>query len=209
VALVAGAVLLVMVRPTGMDAFFHRIESPPAGLGPAAGDGASAPRPPATDAVIAIRVDLETDVSTIDLTPPPPPPPVPEAPPREQPREVADEEGPSRADLDVGDVLERAGVPRTGGSASSGGAVPPRPIEITWPETRRLKHCIGRSFEVRVLVGEDGLVQRVEAAAQTVEADCQEAALEAARRIKFEPGRVGGVASTVWTQVRIDFERKR
>jgi TonB family protein len=82
-------------------------------------------------------------------------------------------------------------------------------VEITWPETRRLKHCIGRSVDVRILVGENGAAQKVEASGGGMDADCLDAALEAARRIKFEPGRVGGKASAMWTQVRIDFERKK
>lgn len=209
VALLAGALLLILARPTGVDVFFRRTHPPVTAGAPTGGD-ATSPGAPATGAIIAIRVDVETDVSTIDVTPPPPPPPPAEKrePPREEPPPAADGAGDSRPDLDVDDLLDRAGVPRTGGSAS-GNAVPPRPIEITWPETRRLKHCIGLSVEVRILVGEDGGVQEVDAAARSLDRDCLEAALDAARRIKFEPGRVGGLATAVWTQVRIDFERKK
>jgi TonB family protein len=206
--LLALALLLVTARPTGIDVFFNRIIPPPSKYDRGGGPPTSRAEP---DAVIAIRVDVETDASTIDVEPPPPPPP-PDGgdaePPRdERPGARGDVSPPSEEGID--ELLERAGAARPRSSAAAGDAVPPRPVEITWPETRRLKHCIGRSVEVRVLVGDDGRVVRAEAAPARVGTDCLDAALDAARRIKFEPGRVGGLPTALWTQVRIDFERKQ
>ena len=207
-AVLAGVLLLILARPTAMDVFFPvRGGSPQAPAGGASMDpavrGVFAP-----DAVISIRVDVESPAGTaIDVTPPPPPPAREES--EEEP--AAEEPAGSGApppDLDVDELLDQAAAPRQA-TAPGSDTVPPRPVEITWPETRRLKHCIGRSVEVRILVGEDGGVQQVEPAGEAIAADCLAAAVEAARRIRFEPGRLGGRASAMWTQVRIDFERKK
>ncbi len=99
---------------------------------------------------------------------------------------------------------------RTGGtgSGSGGGTVPPRPIEITWPDTRKLSHCVGLRIDVRIRVDAEGRVERVEPASTGQPDDCVKAALETARRIKFAPGTVAGKPATLWSLVTIDFEKK-
>lgn len=94
-----------------------------------------------------------------------------------------------------------------GGGGPGGGTVPPRPIEITWPDTRKLSHCVGLRIDVRIRVDERGRVEQVEPASTGLPADCVRAALDTARRIKFTPGTVAGKPATLWTLVTIDFEK--
>jgi hypothetical protein len=100
---------------------------------------------------------------------------------------------------------------RTGGSGDGigGGTVPPRPIEITWPDTRKLSHCVGLRVDVRIRVDAEGRVEKVEPASTGLPEDCVRAALETARRIKFAPGTVAGKPATLWSLVTIDFEKKK
>jgi len=97
----------------------------------------------------------------------------------------------------------------SGGGSAPGATVPPRPIEITWPDTRRLSHCVGLRVDVRIRVDATGRVERVEPASAGVPDDCMRAALDTARRIRFTPGTVGGEPATLWSLVTIDFEKKK
>lgn len=98
---------------------------------------------------------------------------------------------------------------RTGAGTGDarGGTVPPRPIEITWPDTRKLSHCVGMRIDVRIRVDQLGRVERVEPASTGLPDDCVRAALETAKRIKFTPGTVAGKPATLWSLVTIDFEK--
>jgi len=98
---------------------------------------------------------------------------------------------------------------RTGGGSGTtgGGTVPPRPIEITWPDTRKLSHCVGLRIDVRIRVDALGRVERVEPASTGLPEDCVRAALDTAKRIKFTPGTVDGKPATLWSLVTIDFEK--
>jgi outer membrane biosynthesis protein TonB len=87
--------------------------------------------------------------------------------------------------------------------------IPPRPLEITWPDTRRLKHCLGHHVDVQIEVSSDGSILQVKAADATQPADCIDAALKSARLIVFEPGVKDGLPVTMWTRVRIQFRKKR
>ncbi len=62
---------------------------------------------------------------------------------------------------------------------------------------------------MRILVGGDGKIQKVEPQANDLPPDCLRSALDAAAKIKFAPGKVDGKPATLWAQVRIDFEEKR
>lgn len=97
-------------------------------------------------------------------------------------------------------------LPRSSGSAEV--SIPPRAIEITWPDTRKLKHCAGHHIDIRIRVADDGSVIAVEPVHEHQPSDCLRAALESAERIVFEPGRVNGVPLAMWTQVRIEFKTK-
>lgn len=96
----------------------------------------------------------------------------------------------------------------SGGGTAPGAVVPPRPIEITWPDTRRLSQCVGLRIDVRIRVDAEGRVERVEPASAGVPDACMRAALDTARRIRFTPGTVGGEPATLWSLVTIDFEKK-
>ena len=86
-------------------------------------------------------------------------------------------------------------------------AIPPRPVEITWPDTRRLKHCLGHHVDVRIEVSPEGVILQVKAEETTQPQDCLEAALRSARLIRFEPGLKDGVPVTMWTRIRIEFRK--
>lgn len=203
VVLLALLALHFTATPTAIDVFFQQPTAPPA-TPPDSATAAATDSLADAGGVIAIRVDVETDVTPLDVSPPPPPAP------REEPAPPPDEESTPMGDLDVDDLLDHAGAPRGGGSSAPVDAIPPRPVEITWPDTRRLKACIGQSVEVRVLVGDDGRVLDVRGPAGSPAGPaCIAAAVETARRIRFEPGRVAGLPATLWTQVRIDFEKKK
>lgn len=118
----------------------------------------------------------------------------------------------SGAGAGTGGALDGLGTgARTGGSGSGtaqSAVVPPRPVEITWPDTRRLSHCVGLRVDVRIRVDATGRVERVEPASAGIPEDCMQAALDTARRIRFTPGTIGGEPATLWSVVTIDFERK-
>jgi TonB family protein len=111
----------------------------------------------------------------------------------------------------AGDGLSEGAGARVGGSGTGagGGAVPPRPVEITWPDTRRLAHCVGLRIDVRIRVDAQGRVERVEPVAAGAAPECVSAALATAKQIKFTPGTVAGKPTTMWTQVTIDFEKEK
>jgi TonB family protein len=194
--------VMVSFRTTAVDVFFHRADLLPDTT--AAGDSI------APHSVIAFRIDPETNATgVIDVTPPPPPPPPPPVRP-DTTRVLPEEPAPgATTDLDVDDLLDQEAGPREGTApVAVAAAVPPRPIEITWPETRQLKQCIGESVTVRILVSEEGKVKDAQVVPSDVLPACADAALVAARHIRFIAGRQGGVPITMWTEVRIDFQRR-
>ncbi len=87
--------------------------------------------------------------------------------------------------------------------------IPPLPLQITWPDTGDLKHCLGQHIDVRIQVDADGKILNIEADEFDHPADCLEAALESARQIIFEPGRINGKPARMWTRIQIDFTRKQ
>lgn len=204
IAGLAIALLFVMVsaRRTAVDVFFQYADLMP-DTTTAAADSIS------PSSIIAFHVDPETNMTgVIDLTPPPPPPPPPPAP-RDTTTVRPDEPTPGApADLDLDDLLEEDAGPHAASAPTVAAAVPPRPIEITWPETRQLKQCIGESVTVRIWVSEEGKVKDAQVVPSGVLPACADAALMAARHIRFEPGRQGGIPITMWTEVRIDFQRR-
>jgi hypothetical protein len=86
--------------------------------------------------------------------------------------------------------------------------ITPRPVEIVWPDTRRLRDCLGHEIDVKIYVGENGDVLKVVVDDEDHPPECIRAALESARRTVFEPGKINGVEAKMWTQVRIEFRRK-
>jgi len=182
---------------------------------------------PAAAALPDAIITLEIDIDESDGEPAEPPPrraataQHPAETPREKPVTRANEnenrERPSEK-TGAGKALEAVDLKNLIGQdpatlpydATGSGEVkiPPRPLEITWPDTRKLKHCLGHQIDIRIQVDEDGRVLRVEPVEADHPSDCVRAALDSARRIVFEPGRVNGVPIRMWTQIRIDFRKK-
>jgi hypothetical protein len=165
---------------------------------------ASSSRPASMpDAIVAITIRVEGEE----------PRPVEIETVAEPPRQVKirDVETPRENDSDRTDILEILGEahsPMPSRATTSRTVIPPRPVEITWPETRDLNHCLGFHVDVRIQVDESGKIRVVEAVDTDLPQDCIEAAVRAARRIVFLPGRTDGKPHTMWTEIRIDFRRQ-
>ncbi len=193
VALMLHLVLFVSVGPRFFERFRRAIVDTP----PSAARGGAPP-----DAIVVIPVVVEDAVTPVE--PRPPKPTVP-SPPRPTPRP-----GPrTDATIDVLDLVAQGAAPRIGAGTSTSARIPPQPLEITWPRTRRLGHCHDLRLDIRVRVAADGRVLDVEAPPGPWPRDCVDAALEAARRIRFAPGTIDGRPVVMWTRVRIDFRARR
>lgn len=116
---------------------------------------------------------------------------------------------PSDVPEELDDLLGDATQPLPQGPGSEFIRIPPRPLQINWPDTGRLKHCIGQHIDVRIQVDVDGKILNIEADELDHPSDCLEAALESARQIVFEPGRINGKPARMWTQIQIDFTGKK
>lgn len=167
--------------------------------------GASSPSASYPDAIVAIVIDVDgeepTAAEVVERTVP-----IPPRPGDAEPRPGRGDD--PLADIDVLDITGEAQAPLPAERSGRSTAIPPRPVEIMWPRTRGLGHCLGLSIDIRIEVGAAGEVLGVEPHDSRHPSDCTEAALEAARRIKFVPGRVKGKPARMWTRVRIDFRRK-
>lgn len=167
-------------------------------------DSIATSSPPAAypDAIIAITVDVEGEESLpVEFVPPPEKQPVEGDP---------DVENPGDDPEAVENLLDFSGeshAPMPSRPATRSAVIPPRPVEITWPETKNLSHCLGLQVEVRIRVSDKGEILTVDPAGSAVPEDCVAAALSAARRIVFLPGTVDGNPETMWTEIRIDFRR--
>ena len=109
---------------------------------------------------------------------------------------------------DIGDIIGDASRPLPRGVGKEPVKIPPRPLQITWPDTRRLKHCRGHQIDLRIEVDVDGRILRVEPAVSSSPAECIRAALECAAKIVFAPGQINGRPARMWTEIRIDFRKK-
>jgi hypothetical protein len=154
------------------------------------------------DAIIAITVDVEGDETLpVEIEPPP------EKEPEEGDPEVENPGDDPEAQENLLDFSGEPNAPMPSRPATRSAVIPPRPVEITWPETKDLGHCLGLHVDVRIRVSDKGEIQAVEPAGNAVPEDCAAAALRAARRIVFLPGTVDGTPETMWTEIRIDFRR--
>ena len=122
---------------------------------------------------------------------------------------VLDTGAPNQPDISLDEMLGEAAHTLPQGPGVNDVQIPPRPLEITWPDTRELKHCLGHQIDVRIEVGEDGAILQIEVEEEGHPPDCVLAALQSARQIVFAPGRVGGKPTAMWTQIRIDFEKRK
>lgn len=201
IVVVLHALVLLYVRPSFFSVFLHRIDAPPSG--PSAAASSANP-----DAIVAIQVDVEQDEPDV-RNPEATPRPAPDQPhtPHRSPSRGAGKDSALEA-VNIGDLVGEPRAPISGGGPHPAETVLPRPVEITWPKTRHLSHCIGQHVDMRILVNARGGIDRVVPQASTLPEDCLRAATAAASRIRFTPGSVNGKPAALWTQVRIDFEKK-
>jgi TonB family protein len=167
------------------------------------------PAPPGADpdAVLYLRVDVEdVEKPRIPIVSSEPEPADVNASPDEAPSPAQRRGSEELTDLEgmVGDAS--TAMPR--GEGVEPAKIPPRPLQITWPDTRRLKHCLGHRIDVRIQVDDDGRILAVEAQESSDHPeDCVNAALESAKKIVFSPGRINGRPVRMWTEIRIEFRR--
>jgi hypothetical protein len=197
-ALAAHFALFLVIGPSALQ-FVRRAVT----AGSESPVGASPP-----DAVLSIPIEYESDspdaepvpaVSIDELAEP-----TATAAPAEPVSPARGSDGASDLESLVGDASRP--IPR--GSDPDLVRIPPRPLQITWPDTRRLKHCLGHQITVRVQVDEIGRIIRIDPPSEEHPADCVAAALESAGGIVFAPGTIGGRPVKMWTEIRIDFRSK-
>jgi hypothetical protein len=157
------------------------------------------------DAMLTISIDIEDEHSESAK--------VEEIKPIED--ESAEEPAPSRSvgrppeiPDNIDDLIGRSSGPSQRQPSPKPAVIPPRPVEMTWPDTRHLSTCIGTRVVISLQVEKDGsIIQMLPEETDLPEA-CIQAALEAAGKIIFEPGRINGTAARMWTRVQIDFRRE-
>lgn len=128
-----------------------------------------------------------------------------EAPAEGTPSEAASDARGRGEPTDIGEI---AGGPLPPGPGVEPVRIPPRPLQITWPDTRKLKHCLGHQIDVQVQVDEDGRILAVEPPESSSPPECVRAAVDCAKQIVFAPGRINGRPVKMWTEIRIDFRRQ-
>lgn len=79
------------------------------------------------------------------------------------------------------------------------------------PDYPRMSVRLGEQGQVvvKVLIGADGVPQKVELHTSSGFARLDKSALDAAMRWRYVPGKRGGVAETMWYQVPITFNLKK
>ena len=204
IAVLVHVVLFFSIKP----GFFAAFQKKPSADD--VGGGQGQPMPPHT--IISIPIEI---VDVLDEDEQEPVQEVAERRDREEAeqeevvRPVVEEGSSEHRAIDIEALVGEAAEAMPGNTGEQPVVIPPRPIEITWPDTRGLKHCLGHFIDVQIQVGEHGEVLQVAAKDDMPPEDCVQAALESARRIVFEPGRRDGRAATLWTEVRIEFRKKK
>lgn len=187
--------LLLAVKPEYLEIFRKKLVDD---------TGASSPSAAPRQAIIVVPIEVESDEPEVVVVEP-----LRDEPPRP---EASATEGRGDSDSDavnILDVVGQAQTPIPSAPGTTAAIVPPRPVEITWPETEKLGHCLGLHIDIRIRVGAGGEVMRVEALDPGHPGDCTQAAIDAAERIRFRPGTVDGKPRAMWTQIRIEFRRQR
>ncbi len=157
---------------------------------------------PEADAIVTIPIEIEDDV----LEPAHPEPTEQSEPEETIVHDLSGDLSSLIADLEDLAGEEQESMTRVPGPRPA--VIPPRPVEITWPDTRKLGHCTGKHVIIRIQVDENGEILKVQPDQQDLPGDCIDAALHAARKIVFEPGSINGIAMKMWTRVRIEFRKE-
>jgi hypothetical protein len=195
-AIAVHLLLLLTVKQEFFDVFKRSIDNDL---------GASSPHSSRPQAIVVIPIEVESDeAEVVDVIIEEPQ----DEPPSEEPTDEQ-REGEETEAVNILDVIGESQAPIPSSPTTASAIVPPRPIEITWPETEKLGHCLGLYVDIRIRVADDGRLLRVEPVPSDNPGDCTQAAIDAAERIKFRPGTVDGTAKTMWTQIRIEFRRQR
>jgi hypothetical protein len=192
VAVLLHITLLLTIKPSFFSLFRKTIQ---------AEDVGSANRFSGGDVILTIPIEIEDESSEPTMEEP-----IDQPQTREESRSAANDDFSSLYD-NLEDLLGEGAQSIERNSGPRPVAVPPRPVEITWPDTRRLGHCIGNHVIVNIQVGIEGDILQIRPQQANLPADCIEAAVEAAEKIKFVPGSLNGIPSKMWTKVRIDFRQ--
>ena len=132
------------------------------------------------------------------------------------PSETADEEKAERSFLDeLGEPsldvepLQKGG--RAGGSGGMpgprAGLVEPRPLSMPWPEfPDGVDRKINGKVELLLYVNERGEVMEIKIAQGLRDKRLNSSAIEAAREIRFIPGEIKGVPTSMWVRLTIGFQ---
>lgn len=110
--------------------------------------------------------------------------------------------------IDLHDLIGDSEMPLVSPGSEQAVLIPPKPLELAWPDTRGLKRCLGESIELRILVARDGTILEIRVVDQSRPQPCIDAALSAARKIVFTAGLANGEPAEMWTQIRIDFRER-
>jgi outer membrane biosynthesis protein TonB len=155
------------------------------------------------DAIVAVIVDIEGEEPTpVEIET------VPKNDRKTKPTDVEHAGDDLEKSKDILEIVGAPNAPMPSRPSTRSAVIPPRPVEITWPETKNLSHCLGTHVDVRIRVNEKGEILAAEPTSGNIPDDCTAAALRAARRIVFLPGTVDGRPTAMWTEIRIDFRRQ-
>jgi outer membrane biosynthesis protein TonB len=193
IAVLLHLILFISVKQGFFEVFRHSVADT---------EGASSPRSSLPQAIIVVPIEVESEEAEVAMEEPQEEPPAEETSTEERQGENVDA-------VNILDVIGESQAPIPSEPSSRSAVVPPRPVEITWPQTEKLGHCLGLEIDIRIRVGREGEVVRVEPVSSGFPADCTQAAIDAAQRIRFRPGTVDGTAEAMWTQIRIEFRRQR
>jgi hypothetical protein len=193
VAVLVHITLLLTIKPSFFSIFKKTIQSDDSGSSSSFSGG---------DVILTIAIDIEDEASEPVIEE------VVERPQRgDRTRSTANDDFSSLYD-NLDDLLGDGAQAINRNPGPRPVAVPPRPVEITWPDTRRLGHCIGSHVIVSIQVGRDGDILQIRPQETNLPDDCIRAAVDAAEKIVFTPGSMNGVPSKMWTKVRIDFRQE-
>ncbi|MFQ5511692.1 MAG: energy transducer TonB [Candidatus Krumholzibacteriia bacterium] len=203
IAVLLHVALFYSVRPSFFSAFRKTIDAD-------SGDGRGQPAPPRFIITIPVEID---DSPSPDMEQNPVQQPTPKVVAEHQATENAvtkelREGYETETPADIENLVGESPQTMPDNIGPEAVVIPPRPLEITWPDTRRLKHCLGHHVDVHIEVSAEGHILQVKADDPGQPPDCIEAALRSARLIVFEPGHKDGHPATMWTRVRIEFRKK-
>ncbi len=110
--------------------------------------------------------------------------------------------------LDI-EPLQKGG--RTGGNAGApgprAGFVEPRPLSMPWPKfPDGVDRKVNGKVELLLYVNERGEVMEIKVAQGLRDKRLNNSAIEAAREIRFIPGEIKGVPTSMWVRLTIGFQ---